>query len=69
MEEAEENSISREIPVPVVAHHTAKFSCCGQKVMWGAPSHFLPYAEVVNVICVALKICLNWVVKNSVGVT
>ena len=53
----------------VVAHHRAKFSCCGQKLMWGPPSHFFAYFEVVNLICVLLKISLNLVVKNSVGVT
>ena len=63
------NSISREIPQPVVAHHRAKFSCCGQKLRSGPASHCLPYFAVVNLICVFLKISLNLVAKNSVGVT
>ena len=53
------NSISRDTPQPVVAHHTAKFSCCGQKLMWGPPSYFLAYFEAVNLICVFVKISLN----------
>ena len=61
--------ISREIPQPVVAHHRAKFNCCGQKLRSGPLTHFLPYFAVVNMICVFLKISLNLVVKNSVGVT
>ena len=56
--------VSREIPQPVVAHHSAKFSCCGQKPM----CHFLAFLDVLNVICVSLKICLYCVVKKSVGV-
>ena len=63
------NSTSREIPQPVVAHHRAKFSCCGQKLRSGPASHFLAYFAVVNLICVFLKISVNLVVKNSVGVT
>ena len=67
--EPEGNSISREIPQPVVAHHNAKFSCCGQKLRFGPLSHILANIELVNLICVFLKISLNLVVKNSVGVT
>ena len=63
------NSILREIPQPVVAHHRAKLSCCGQKLRSGPLIHFLPYFAVVNVICVFLKVSLNLVVRNSVGVT
>ena len=52
----------------VVAHHTAKFSCCGQKLICGPLSHFLAYFEAVYVICVFLKICLYFIVKKDVGV-
>ena len=27
------------MPQPVAAHHTAKFSCCGQYLMFGPASH------------------------------
>ena len=58
--------MSRGTPQPVVAHHSAKFSCCGQYFMFGPPGH----AFVSLLVVCLLRVCKKFsVLKYSVGVT
>ena len=58
--------MSRGTPQLVVAHHSAKFSCCGQYFMFGPPGH----AFVSLLVVCLLRVCKKFsVLKYSVGVT
>ena len=52
--------MSRGTPQLVVAHHSAKFSCCGQYFMFGPPSHaFVSLLACACFVFVKISLYLN----------